>query len=1067
VTELKQQHAEALTERSEIFTRLSSLRKQLAECAAQFSEAIDQSQQPIGSLEERRSAIGDAVTNLERRIGEINEPLTPLKEAEQHVRFLEQRLMSLTPEQEIAEDRLAAARQSVATLVDRLRQMASEYWGQEKALTDLSKGVAGAESRDLIQRASELVSGKDKIKEDWFNLRQRLTFARENVRYWEERNRQFQDVPPEGDRYAEVARTGGLTADEFKKLGLSDAEKEVLGVARDFARQGLSSADQIDRIVKDVNAVMCKFSRRRFKVDSVLEAHSNTFAGATNERKAEKLGEALVRSLTGNTDTRIPKMSDTVSVPQSHTESIRQAVTQIFDRYQNPVDAAQRSTREQLDAYGEGYALGQKELVDQVDGSLVLDERREGRQRLDVSRKLLEAVRIVTDNSAIDVAPAEVQQRFHALAKALAGFDPSTISVPFIQFHKEALKEEKIRELSQNQQLMQAAEAIVRPQLIAETTRQLDRFIELRAEAMGMVAFSAVRNTIRAAILAVMLDTPGAAVTSFSPAEHTHEIKDRLSSWGFPLDRFWPEVTMVLGQTFGPAELENWVASTILSDELVQKQADERRKRVEALRTETHQGGRGVGIGATTQEQLLSQVDRMQPGSWVKLTLDDQVEVQTGNTPVDPTSILGVNVKLAVGKMDSLEICRGSDYYELILLDGWDGRATGEPSANLLKAGLGFLASWNVRAAAMLEGTGHRVTGVTIRTANDEEGCEAMKAILQSLLTHGRIEPRHLSQAQHIMPGVERKGVVKAEVAAKALLNVIPTGWQDFGWPRLEAKVGVTGGYSYTSESLGNTNMTIEKRDHEVTVELSASIAARAILGVPIKNMAGDSQSASTDLLAAQGSTMFSYKVRNRVVRGPDGLVQAGTGKQRQLLAPGTGKEAAVSLMGGDLFQRVVAAIPAEARESIRALINDSRTGDMINMRCSLDERVRTEANRLLTEANGLRSGAIPSASQEAATKRAEELENKAQALLDDEDSYIPFKLQRVPVTETLSQLTPLNFVFASWGAIARGKGESVANEVELDVGLAMNLRRQGLMAAETRTRDGNPATYALNESRR
>ncbi len=58
----------------------------------------------------------------------------------------------------------------------------------------------------------------------------------------------------------------------------------------------------------------------------------------------------------------------------------------------------------------------------------------------------------------------------------------------------------------------------------------------------------------------------------------------------------------------------------------------------------------------------------------MKLTAGLRVELQTGNIPLEPTATASLNVKVAAGKLNGLEIERGSDGYLMVLRDGWDGK---------------------------------------------------------------------------------------------------------------------------------------------------------------------------------------------------------------------------------------------------------------------------------------------------------------------------------------------------------------------------------------------------------
>jgi hypothetical protein len=1080
VAQMRRDHAEALTERSEAGQQLSLQRKWVAECDAQLGKAIDQgkSGQEVSRLINLRGDALDKIPRLENRLRELDDQLTRLNEAEQHVRFLEERRLSLTPEREMIKERRDAAEVSVRALETKHKQVVSRYTPELEELKEKARRLDAFRStlqagprRDKIMMVLDAFATRQvEIEEELLAAERRLKFAQKNLWYWE-------GLSSRDKRYAEVAAVGGLAEDELKKLGFKPYEaEEALKTARQLARQGLRSAEQVDRIVRDVNAVMSKLSSRRFGIDDAVEAQSDALAGATNEVKAKNLGDTLLRSLRMSDD----GVAATIADALEHKLGPSRPAAVVAPTAAEPQECSK------LDTLGMQFRGFQNDMVASIEWGRELDrdhgtmvariEQFSSKQGLgwdaehppglSVSRTLLEAVGICESyTDGVDGAPAPDRVRFRHLAKALAGFNPKQISVPFFQFNKDALTEEEIDGYGKNVPLRQAAEAIVflreiEPrgraalnQAISAAALRLDEILDDRRQEMGPDTFRVVRDTIRAAILDVMPNTPG-AVTSFNPADHAQEIREKLASWGFPVDRFEPEVTMLLSQSFGPAELEIWVASTKLSDELVQKQDAKRQKRVEALAGESQQGGRVGGISSKTKEQLLSQVDQMQPGTWVVLAAGDRVEIQTGYMPIEPSTIGSLNVKAAVGKMGSLEVGRGINSYELVLLDGGDGRLTSELSARLFRDELAPLVSLNVGATVTLEGTAYRVTGVSITTPNNPEGCKAIKDILTSLLTEGRIKPSHLARADNIMPVVEWAGGVRAGGRVSASVGVKPAQWQDgsfegSGFSFGVDDVGAYGRYSHTGYSSANANMTIEKLDREVTVTLSAGAVASVALAAPINNINDTPHTAATDPLAAVGSTTFAYKIRSNEVRGPDGLVLATTTKQRQVMAPSKTKEAIVSRMGGDLYQRVIAGMPAEARESIRTLINASGPGDMINIGYALDERIRTEANNLLKEAQGLRSGTIPSASREAAARRILELENQAQSLLDDNDSYIPFKVQLVPTTETQGQ-TLLNLVFVNSSTYTRSKSESVAAEVKLDVALGMDLRARGLQQRQT-----------------
>src|SRR5262249_41040450 len=156
-------------------------------------------QQEIAGLERNRLAASQLVVRLETDLGTIDDQLTPLNEAEQHIKFLEQRQTSLTPEKVLTQERLDSARQSVTTLEGRLQQTTADYQKEDKQLTELSDGIAryrstlpaGPERDQLDRQMNEIAARKDEMKNDLFGLKQQHSFAQNNVKYWEGRNDRF------------------------------------------------------------------------------------------------------------------------------------------------------------------------------------------------------------------------------------------------------------------------------------------------------------------------------------------------------------------------------------------------------------------------------------------------------------------------------------------------------------------------------------------------------------------------------------------------------------------------------------------------------------------------------------------------------------------------------------------------------------------------------------------------------------------------------------------------------------------------------------------------------------
>ncbi len=111
---------------------------------------------------------------------------------------------------------------------------------------------------------------------------------------------------------------------------------------------------------------------------------------------------------------------------------------------------------------------------------------------------------------------------------------------------------------------LRAGEAAARQSLhagIVDAVGAMDEVLDHRIAAMGE-GWEPLRNALRAAVLLQLSETRGATVDNFQPAEHADAIKARLRLWGVPVERVLPEIDMLLSQSFGPEELNEWVRTT-------------------------------------------------------------------------------------------------------------------------------------------------------------------------------------------------------------------------------------------------------------------------------------------------------------------------------------------------------------------------------------------------------------------------------------------------------------------------------------------------------------------------
>jgi len=118
-------------------------------------------------------------------------------------------------------------------------------------------------------------------------------------------------------------------------------------------------------------------------------------------------------------------------------------------------------------------------------------------------------------------------------------------------------------------------------------------------------------------------------------------------------------------------------------------------------------------------------------------------------------------------------------------------------------------------------------------------------------------------------------------------------------------------------------------------------------------------------------------------------------------------------------------------------LVKNAGTNDTISIVSSLDSGILGTVNDLLTRGRGLRNGSTMAGTASEAAAKAKQLEDRAQALLDDPGSYVISKLWLVPTYETTTTWSPVNLLFARWNTYTDERGEFVAAEIKFDDRLA------------------------------
>jgi hypothetical protein len=876
------------------------------------------------------------------------------------------------------------------------------------------------------------------------------------------------------DQHGPTTLFAGLGPKELKAMGLSDSDaREVMDAMRGLSKQGLSSAKEVRAVLSTVNTVMGKLNATRFGVDGAIGREMGVLKGSKDEERAQHLGDLLLRNLSGDLEARALDAHDKVPAKRDALAKTMSGVLAPPDGTLGPLTQAKHNPKlDDLRALGQQHARLEGKLVGLADDLNGLDAMRASAQQtltdfnsgapgravkldhpegLQSSLRVREAIDLYRATGGLTTATPEQKARFEKLCEQLKGFDGNKLHTPW--HSRTPFTIETVRQLANDAVFNDAIDAIIvlrqeEPRMrealnaeIVSTVGAMDLAVSERGDNMGSKAYVALRDAVRGAIIAQMGATPGATVANFRPAEHAEAIKQTLVTWGVPIDEARPEIDTILSQSFGPDELNLWARSTTLTPEVSAKMEAALQGRVDKLNDKDVTTS---GIRPETKLQLFDSIDKLQLGTKVKLTVGDRVEMQTGSIPVEPTGIVGVNVKVAVGKLDGIEIARGSDGYELVLRDGWDGKVGADLTAKLWESkALGMKCD----ATAGLEAAGFRVSGAALRFPNTPAGKEAMKAVLESLFTQGTIQARDLSRVENVMPLVESKIGGKVSGGARFGVDYGTTdGLKGTGHQNASVgvgvRVGVTAGISGTSFDARNTNMTIHKGEREMSVEASLTGGAYFRIGIPKEG--NKTHNASTDLMEGSVSRAFVYKSKSKEVRGADGLVQTGTERVAQMFMPPGFRQDAVGKMGGQEFRDLIGRLQSSGRpedlemaNEIATLIRSAGGNDMVSITSSLDERVRGAVNDKLSQAKALRAGRIDGGGEKEALATAKRLEGEAQAMLDDDKNYIISKIQLIPTRETTEQLTPLNLVFVRWNAYTEDKGEFVAAEIKFDAKMA------------------------------
>ncbi|CCB66645.1 hypothetical protein [Hyphomicrobium sp. MC1] len=1022
---------------------------------------------------------------LESQIKDMERPEPVLKGLRDDVRALVRRRDSLLGEGELAAERYREASKASQELRQReasepehlpLQQnqgalpggrseaakRATAYWNSRRDDLQIALGDTQLEidfARGQLDRYRNQGSGSANGPRDDKGSPE-LHWATQNLKRAEEKLTE-QDAAVEKSRsYLDAVQTGGLSKEELKKLGLTDAESSTaLSTIIQLARQGVSSAAQAAEVVSSINKHFDRIGGREYHTDQALTGSFEK--SGTNEYRAKKFGDILAQNLTGTTE----KLEGETMIAALHEKLV--GLLPGADQPAGPLDASLQRYAEFERRMVDIAARQNRLQADQIHNEEVLKAfNLNKKKQLDLahpagltpSKLIIEAQGLLGEATRFEDLPPKKRARLQEIRKQLRGFDRNEMSLPRLQIGRPMLDEAAFIALVKDQQVEQVARSIC---FIREVALERRRALELEANGilLGMDEIAAdrtdllteggiaLRDTIRLAILTRFAEVnakEGATIATFCPADHAAQINQWLADVGVDVNRFRPEINAILSESFGPDELNLWVESTSKTpayEAAIKRNAE---TEGEALQGKDRRGG----LKTETKVKLLNYLDHLSVGGSVELTANHAVEVRS---PVLPISggITG-DVRVTGGAMSMLKISRAPNGYEVLVRNGFKGgfgaRARVEPLM-LGKVGLTLM----VRAG--FTASGWSLSGVSLRFPGDEAGLEDLKAVMETILTEKAIEPTDLAQVQEITPIVESSGRFDTNIIGRVSFDPFQsdTEWHEhvdgeydrYVHARVRMSAEVTAGGSNYTANLANTNGILIKREKDFAIGLSATASLLngkygANLNESARQDISEPEAPGTDVIAFGAKTSLYIKLRRAEARGVDGLLEKGTQISREMYVPLGVGQAAIRFMGGGALQDALKkTMDKRILEDVRALITMAGENDKVRIVFTLDERIRAHANTLLTEARALREGRMPAKDAKDVEVRAKEIERTVENLLDDNNNYNASKFMLMPTQASREQLSLINLAVVHWVTYTDANVEQVALEVSLDQELA------------------------------
>jgi hypothetical protein len=891
----------------------------------------------------------------------------------------------------------------------------------------------------------------------------------------------------------------GISNHDLAAIGLDATDLAEVGKAvANLTRQGVGSVDDVMQVTKSINDVS------RIVLRSEL-AHGllQQFEGES----ARTLGQHLVADLVADADLAYRRAHNMPDLPPDlrlkqiaiddpnvtgHFKTRTAALKTAFDKADphawNQLQDSARTYRglegDLVRAYQghqdvEAEMARQKKLLadETASGALGITVDAHAPRGLTSAKAILNALRAEEDFQQSG-NPQDARRRDAALEE-LRGFDDETMRKPWHAKVKVAFGGGDVPDIARLQQLRQVAEAIV---YIRETGPEhmeaLRQQVEGNGAALDMVlaqrreaapgTMQRVTDMIRLAVLSEW----SAAKTDFTLKDGTVSegfnpsippartaIEKRLTEWGLPLDRFAPELDDVLYSRLSADDVIQWATEARWSSATIAAYREAHPERLSragiraAFAELAHQFTPDALLHRRVMDDgvkgsLLGMIEGFQEGDKLDLKAGQRITLDSGKIPVEPTGLAGIKAKLAMAHIGQFEIERGGDGYKLHLRTGLEGKGNLDAVVGK-KFGFGDHVELSAEGSLGLEGSGSRLSGMTLSFKGDAAGRKALIDLVAKMIDGDEIDLWDWQDASDVGSATENRAKFGANIGATGRMQVGGKG-PDVGGVKDTLGVGLVGtaNASVTRGTKDNVTESLKETTRKGEVEYSATVGASLGFYARLYNptnigtgmaatQSGGQKSAdqtlgkdpdkgkslfnmvdnvsNMDIATIGVSATATYVDKWKQVTDAQGIyTKCETVRQANVRQ---GLVQAFAVCDTPEMRRILADPGnAEFAQNFAAFMKLAGPADFIAVTYGLKPAKLAEANELVRRANAAR--------RQGNEDMALAFEKLARKIVNNDANFIPTKIGLVTTTVEKSEVSNLNARFIRWDTFSDGKAE-------------------------------------------